>query len=101
MAPSVRVLTTGELAGETPEAQGRIREFDLNRANYVRFRRMWIEIVELAAACNPALYRRLMGFPDDLPDLSALRPPDGNSRPERIAESHFARRQRGELPDTH
>jgi hypothetical protein len=39
-----------------------------------------------------------MGFPDDLPDLSRLRPPGGNSRPEGIEESYFAQRQRGESP---
>ena len=48
---------------------------------------------------SPELYRELMGYPVDLPDLSSLRPPAGNSRPEGIAQSHAARRERGELPD--
>ncbi len=53
--------------------------------------------VELAKEYDPEQFARLMQFPDDLPNLSALRPPEGNSRPEGIEESHFTRRKRGEL----
>lgn len=43
-----------------------------------------------------------MRFPDDLPDLSRKhKQPFGNSRPQGIAESWFARRSRGELPTTY
>ena len=48
----------------------------------------------------PALIRELLCFPADLPDLSSLRPPGGNSRPEGIALSYRERRLRGELPET-
>jgi hypothetical protein len=48
-----------------------------------------------------ALLRRLLGYPDDLPDLAALRPPESNARPDGIVQSHFARRQRGVLPDSY
>jgi hypothetical protein len=41
----------------------------------------------------------LLGYPDNLPDLSRLRPPR-NTRPEGVAKSFFARRKRGELPET-
>jgi len=40
-----------------------------------------------------------VGSPDDLPDLSRLAPPGGNSRPDGIANCHFSRRSRGELPE--
>jgi hypothetical protein len=43
-------------------------------------------------------YDNLLGFPDSLPDFAARRAPAGNTRPEGIVHSHFARRQRGELP---
>jgi hypothetical protein len=39
-----------------------------------------------------------MGFPDELPDLARLRPPDGNTRPEGIQESYFAKKTGGVLP---
>jgi hypothetical protein len=64
----------------------------------LEFRRTWIDIISLARQHDPQLHQRLMGFPDDLPDLSRLRPPGGNSRPEGIEESYFAQRQRGESP---
>ncbi len=98
---TVRVLATGEIMGSTPESQRLIRDLDLNRKQLKDFRRLVIDVARLSQHHDPDLYRRLMGFPDDLPDLSALRPPGGNTRPEGIAESHSARRRRGELPDTY
>ena len=47
------------------------------------------------------LLRGLRGFPDNLPRLATLRPPDGNTRPEAIVDSYYAKRQRGELPVTY
>lgn len=41
----------------------------------------------------------LFGYPTDLPDLAALRPPGGNTRPDGVHESAFAQRTRGELPE--
>jgi len=48
------------------------------------------------------LYRRLMGFPDDLPNLARFRPPGGNTR----AEGHRGVRLRetagmGTLPESY
>ena len=60
-----------------------------------------MSIVELAGEYNPEFYLQLMGFPKDIPDLSRLRPPDGNTRPKGIKESHFAKHVRGELPATY
>jgi hypothetical protein len=70
----------------------------LNRPRLREFRELWIRIVRTAALCDHALIGRLMGYPADLPDLSPLRPPGGNSRPDGVGQSHFARRERGELP---
>lgn len=65
------------------------------------FRLLWIGIIALAERYGPSLYRRLMGFPDDLPDLKRLRPPDGNLRPQGVRTSYFAKRQEGTLPATY
>ena len=48
-----------------------------------------------------ALYRRAFGYPADLPDLAALRPPGGNALPDGEAACHHARRGRGELAATY
>lgn len=72
----------------------------LNRREAREFRRTWIGIIRLAKEYDPQLYQRLMGFPDDLPNLARLRPPGGNLRPEGIAKSYFVQRRDGTLPKT-
>jgi hypothetical protein len=99
--PVVRVAEDGEIHADTRQARKLIELLGLNRPRLQEFRELWIRIVRLAALHDPALFRRLMGYPTDLPDLSALRPPEGNTRPEGITQSHLARRQRGELPETY
>ena len=59
---------------------------------------MWIRIVELAAERDDDLLHELLRFPEDLPNLKLCRAPR-NTRPEGLADSFFARRQRGELPE--
>jgi hypothetical protein len=63
------------------------------------YRRRWISILRLAQRYAPELYEELLSCPPDLPDLSRLRPPGGNTRPQGIEQSHHARRARGELPE--
>jgi hypothetical protein len=45
------------------------------------------------------LRKRYCGFPVDLPDLAALQPPQGNTRPDGIAASCLEQYRRGELPE--
>jgi hypothetical protein len=89
------------LSAHTAEARLLVRLLDLNDPMYVTWRQRMIRIVALARDHDPILFRDLLAYPDDLPDLAALRPPGGNARPDGVAASHFARRQRGELPDTY
>ena len=56
--------------------------------------------VEAASSEELGLLRYLLGFPDDLPDLAALRPP-GNTRPAGIAQSYCTLRLQGALPATY
>ena len=92
------VQADGRIVGHTDEARRVILALRLNGPDAVHFRRLWIEIITMAARFAPDLYRRVMGYPDELPDLARLRPPSGNTRPKGISQSHFARRQRNELP---
>lgn len=101
LSGAVTVGEDGSIIGHTPQARRLIRVLDLDGPDTRDFREMWIGIVGLAARCDPTLLRRLLGFPDDLPDLSALRPPGGNAKPEGVEQSHRRRRERGELPDTY
>jgi hypothetical protein len=95
--PVVQVSEEGTIHASTPPARKLIDLLGLNRPRLREFRELWISIVRLAERCDRDLLRRLLGYPADLPDLSALRPPGGNARPAGVAQSHFARRQRGEL----
>jgi len=87
------------MEARTKEAAKLIDKLLLNSEECRAFRRRLISIIRLAHEHSHELYRELMGYPADLPDLSRLRPPGGNSRPQGIEQSHGARRQRGELPE--
>jgi hypothetical protein len=98
---NLRVHPDGTIEGFSVDARTLIDKLDLNGPEIVSWRLLWIRIAELVAEHDAVLFQQIMGFPDDLPDLSRLRPPGGNSRPSGVAESHFARAARGELPLTY
>ena len=100
-AEHVRVKADGTIEGLTREARKIIRLLALDAESCNRWRRLWLRNIELAAEYSPDQYAHLMGFPEDLPDLSWLRPPGGNSRPDGVEQSYFAQRHRGELPQTY
>jgi hypothetical protein len=97
----VWVNEDGTIEGRTRQARRLIRVLGLDDREYTEFRLVWLEIVGLAAREDPELYRKLMGFPNDLPDLARLRPPGGNSRLEGIEQSYFVQKKKGILPDTY
>jgi hypothetical protein len=95
---SVVVHEDGRIEARTKEAGKLIDKLLLDSDDCRAFRRRWISIIRLAQKHAPDLYQELLGYPDDLPDLSPLRPPGGNDRPQGIEQSHHARRSRGDLP---
>jgi HNH endonuclease len=100
-ASTVQVADDGTIAGHTADARRVIRQLDLDSPEMNAFRQLMLNLILLAERFDRGLYQRLLCYPDDLPDLAALRPPGGNSRPGGIADSYHARRARGELPDTY
>jgi hypothetical protein len=96
---NVQVGEDGVMRTVTPEAARLIKLLGLNGKIAVEFRLLWIGIVALAAKADPGLYRKLMGYPTDLPDLKSLYPPGGNTRPEGVQQSFHARKQKDQLPD--
>jgi hypothetical protein len=101
VATAVTVSENGALRATTPGAAKLIDELRLNRPQFCEYRKLWNRIFRLAALHDPDILRTLLAYPKDLPDLARLRPPGGNARPDGIRESHFQRRQRGQLPDTY
>jgi hypothetical protein len=99
--PGVWVTEDGMIHADAPEGARLIELLGLDSPQFTEFRLLWIGIVALAERYDPSLYQRLMGFPADLPDLKRLRPPGGNTRPEGVRTSFFAKRKDGTLPATY
>jgi len=106
--PSVKLLVgavvvdvDGHIRGTSSDAKRIIRILGLDDAEFVAYRMRWIKIVALARMHDPSLFQQLMGFPTELPDLSSLRPPQGNTRPDGISVSYLRLRERGELAATY
>lgn len=97
-ADSVSVDDDGQIVGMTEESRRLVRLLGLDGSEETEARMLWIGIVALAERYDPALCQRLLGFPEDLPDLSRFRPPGGNTRPTGVQESYYAQRREGTLP---
>lgn len=97
---SIVVLPDGLIASDQPQTKRLIQQLDLNSPKLKKWRVIWMDIVNLAKERDANLYNRLAGFPEDLPNLGRLRP-RSNSRPDGIEVSWFAKRQRGQLPETY
>ena len=105
LARHLEVSTDGTIRASTPAGEDIIRVCRLDRSTLTRFRRLILDILTFIGK-NPGdeateLCMSYLSYPDNLPDLAALRPPGGNSRRQGIAECAFARRSRKELPNTY
>jgi hypothetical protein len=98
---NVVVDEDGRISGNAPEARRLISLLGLNGAEYTEFRSIWLSIIALTKQHDTELYNKLMGYPDNLPNLATLRPPGGNSRPDGIERSCLAQQKQGKLPVTY
>jgi hypothetical protein len=98
----VEVLDDGTIQGRTPQGVVLVSICRLDRPKLTAFRRgmltLWRTLAQRQELEAAALRHRFFGLPANLPYLSVLRPPRGNTRPQGIEGSYFARQQRGELP---
>jgi hypothetical protein len=102
LAMHIQTRVDGTIEALTQEGRVFCDLCHLNRPLLVQFRRHVLELVEhLVEQTEPAAeraLRRILGFPDNLPNLRSRRPPGGNTRTDGITESWFERRRRNELP---
>ncbi len=98
LSKDIVVRRDGSIRGRTKAAKAIIDLLKLDGPQYRKRRRLMREVIAMAAKHNPKLYRELMSFPDDLPDLEVLKPPVGNSRPNGVKKSCFALRVQQKLP---
>ncbi len=96
----VEIDAVGTITTRSSEAERIVELLDLNSDEEIETRAQFIQLIALLAESRPETYRKWMGFPTDLPDLSRYGPPN-NTRPDGVTQSHFARKQRGELPETY
>ncbi len=101
LAGDVLVHADGSIEGRSEKASELIESMQLDNWDYREFRRMWIVICGKMSKLGPSTRREVLGFPLHLPDLSKLRPPDGNSRSAGLETSAYTQHQRGELPATY
>jgi hypothetical protein len=97
----LRVEIDGTVTPLNTEGKRLVKVIRLNHPRFIEERLKTIKVWRVLSNHDSAELQMLMGFPTDLPDLSKLKPPGGNRRPEGISESCFARRERGHLPKTY
>jgi hypothetical protein len=100
-AQDLRVHPDGKIEPLSPKAKELVEKLQLNVPERVEYRLVCMRNSNLARKHDSQHFQILMGYPAKLPNLALLRPPDGNSRPEGLSASHFARKVRGELPRTY
>lgn len=105
----LRVHEDGQIEGLSPDGAALVKVLGLNGSTLTEYRGRIIAMVRRCQS-NPEpeaardtlnLLQRWIGFPEDLPDLAALRPPGGNSKPAAVRDCHYERRKRGELPESY
>lgn len=97
---TVIVFPDGAIASELSDTHRVIRQLDLNSPKLRKWRVMWMRIVDLTKERDQMLYRLLVGFPEQLPNLGRLRPL-GNSHAGGVEVSWYAKQQRGQLPESY
>jgi hypothetical protein len=101
----LEVTNDGTIHGMTPAGNDLIRSCRLDRPNLTAFRRLILDTLALLRRKRGSeaaeLLRRYLGYPANLPDLAALRPPGENARPEGVAACACERRRRGELAEAY
>ncbi len=96
----LRFHIDGNVEALRPEGEQIIETLALDRSDLIDFRLRKIGGILSDAESDWGRFVQEMRFPNELPDLT-LDPPPHNSRAEGVAESWFAKRQRGELPEVY
>lgn len=96
----IALLENGMLVGLCQKARLIIAVVTLNSPSMIRWRLLWMQIIELAQTHDPELLNQLLAFPGNLPDLKSLNPP-ANEKPKGISDSFHARNQSGSLPTSY
>ncbi len=94
----IEVHGDGTISALSADGERLIDRLRLDNEDHTRFRSLMIATLRSLARHDRQTYILWMRYPDNLPDLSKLRP-SGNTKPEGVNDSCYARRIRGELPE--
>lgn len=106
LSDHLRVREDGQIEGLTPEGKKLIDLLDLAYEPAVEVRKETLLLLRIKHE-HPddpiihALFLKRFQYPTDMPDLTKMKPPGGNSRPDGVTNSHHARQLRGELPEVY
>ena len=88
----------GEIHARDERGKTIIEALHLDAPQYTCLRRRIMETIAEARQGSKTL-KWCLGYPDNLPNLSAEKKPKANKRPDGIHESHYERKLRHELPE--
>jgi hypothetical protein len=95
----LQIRDDGSIEALNPIGRSVVGLLALDDPDATRYRKLILDTLRvLRTGDDQRVYEEWIRFPSDLPDLSRKQAPAGNSRPQGIADSWFARRVRGELP---
>jgi len=102
-AAHLRVMADGKMEGLSAVGKAHIAVLRLDSEELTEYRKQILETARLieqdTGASALSLLYRWLGFPDDLPNLAAKRPPGGNTSPKAARNCYYLQRQNGNLPD--
>jgi len=97
----IRVLKkSGRVKALNEDGEILVRELKLNHPKNLEMRCDIIKRLDIMKQCAVEEWKRLMGFPEALPDLRRKRK-GSNSKPDGIRESWFEKQRSGALPETY
>lgn len=99
-ADCVCIRDDGNIDALNDTGRSLVMKLRLDSPKNTQHRSRWMRVLRVVQTSEPDLYRELMAFPNDLPDLRRLKPPR-NTMPTSADNCHFAMRERGELPTTY
>jgi hypothetical protein len=96
----ITVNADGTVTAISEEGEILIANLRLDSPDRNRFRRIIIGTIRSLDSHDRTMFTLWMSYPNDLPDLTRLKP-KGNTRPEGVYHSFHARRARGALTETY
>lgn len=101
MGRHIKTERDGSLTSLTKKGKAFITALRLNRESRINYRRGILNRIDAAIPNDIPSIRDILSYPEDLPNLGRLKPRLGNSKPDGVKSSFWARKKEGILPVTY